>query len=175
MPLYEIPCLMRYVKLDPQTMHSRVVCLHIDNVGLFVYYDKEEQLDPAYIRRHLIGRTDVRCLIEADNVEEAIKKFFNEYKGLLIGGEEEEARALWINREKEILELPFCAQMHKNKKGRFICGEEEGENGNGEFGMCMLEGYDAPDKCVVAEFYGNFHKMKVQNTINGYKVVFSAF
>ncbi len=173
MPLYEIPCLMRFTKLDPQTLHSKITCLHIDEVGLFVYYDKEEQLDPNYIKRHLIGRKRTICVVEADNIEKAIEKFFNEYQGSMIGGEEE-AKALWIDREEPILELPHCELMCKNKKGEFICGEEN-EEGNGIFGMCVLERYDAPDECVVAEFHSNIHDGMIPViSIGGYKVILSA-
>lgn len=176
MPLYEVPCWKRFIKLDPQSTISKVTCLHVDEVGLFVYYDKKEQLDHAYIRRHLVGKGKVSCFIEADDVGGAIKKFFSEYQESSVGGKEEEAKALWINREEPILELPPCQLIHKNKEGQFICGEEQGKDGNGVFGMCTLEHYDAPDDCPVVDFYGNIHKMKSKgiSMIGGYKVILSA-
>ncbi len=161
MPLYEIPLLQRHTKVgvstSPGTFGKKVTCLHIDKVGLFVYYDDEKQLDPDFIRRHITLRGRTNCFIEADSAETAIDIFYREWEGAKIGGDEvPEAKALWIDRSKEILELPHCELMRKNKEDQFICGELL-ENGNGEFGMCVLEGYDAPDDCPVSEFQGKLY------------------
>ena len=59
-------------------------------------------------------------------------------------------------RPGKIEQVPFCSRRHRNKKGDYTCGkalhaipshpdrDDEGINENGEFGMCVIMGYDAP-------------------------------
>lgn len=164
--LYELPLIARKINVG-KSMFGLSKCLHIDEVGVFVYYDTENQLDQDFIRRHLVFREETNCIVEAGTPEEAIKIFFEEWEGAKIGGASEGSKALRINREKLILELPFCELLDKNSMGEFICGEEslENDSGNGIFGMCVMENYDAPDNCPIAEFYGavfcrTIHDMK---------------
>jgi hypothetical protein len=151
--LYQIPLFERFLGTS---LFGRAKCLSVDNVGLFVYYEGDKsKLRKRYIRSCLIGRKSTACIVEAPNIVEAIKTFYNEWWGASIGGETEESKALWINRQESILELPFCELLHRNKREEFICGEENKESeGNGEFGMCVLQGYDAPDECPLSKFDG---------------------
>jgi len=180
MPLYKIPLWERYTYVDSDARFlflCKAKCLHIDQVGLFVYYTDEKHLDPDFIRKHLIFRKRTHCIIEADNPEKAITTFFNEWEGAMIGGDCDECKALWINKEEEIIELPHCDLMRRNSQDEFICGEPM-ESGNGEFGMCVLEGYDGFEECPVAHFYHVLYEkeekrkdvIKLQ-TKDGYKVV----
>lgn len=140
--IYKIPLYERYIEVI-KSLYYKSKCVHIDKVGLFVYYNSDKELDPSFIRRHIALRRKTWCFVEANSPEDAVKTFFNEWEGAKIGGECEECKALWINREEYITEFPPCKLLHKNKKDEFICGEPS-TDGAGEFGMCMLEGYDPP-------------------------------
>ncbi|MDD4606931.1 MAG: hypothetical protein PHS07_01130 [Patescibacteria group bacterium] len=145
---------------------SNVKCRHIDQVGIFVCYDTENQLNLEIIRYHLPAKTRGFRLVEADNPKEALEKFFNEQEGAKIGGEGEENKALWINREIPIQELPSCKLLHKNKKGEFICGEPT-EDGSGEIGMCILEGDDPPSFCPLSPFFDRLSKLELSELERG--------
>jgi len=139
-------------------------CLKIDEVGVFVSYRREEELDIHFIKNHAAIRYSGYCVIEADNFEKAVKTFYNEWEAAKIGGENEESKALWIARNCHILELPPCELLNRNKKGEFICGQER-ENGNGEFGMCVLENYDEPFDCPIDKFYSAIYEKEQNNCL----------
>ena len=134
----------------------------VDGVGLLVYYDNEENVNPEFIRKHLIGRRDNFAYIVANSPGEAIGMFLYNFEGAQIGGESEDKKAIWINREKSILEMPYCPLMHKND--RFVCGPPTSPDNNsqGEYGMCVLEGYDAPDNCPIPKFFHEVFKANVE-------------
>ena len=161
MPLYEIPLWMRFVGM-PWLVLSKVKCLSIDEVGMFVYYEDEKELEIESLRRRLTFRRKTRCLVEAESPEEAVGKFYSEWEGARIGGEDPESKALWINAEEPILEFPDCEHRGKNSHGQFICGELEEDFQVGKFGMCMLEGYDAPfEDCPIHQFYQTMSKRRI--------------
>jgi len=145
-------------------------CLKIDEVGVFVSYRREEELDIHSIRCHVAIRYPGYCVVEAYNFEEAIKAFYNTWEAAKIGGENEESKALWIARNCHILELPPCKLLQRNKNGEFICGEER-ENGNGKFGMCILENYDEPFDCPIDKFYEAMYKKEQMNCLPVKKII----
>ena len=176
MPIYEIPIIKRIVNVTKNATRfpKKIETMHIDAVGIFLCYDEESQKDVNFIRKHLVYRESGRCYIEAINLKEAIKKFHTEYEGVRTGGKRRKARAMWINEEEYIFELPHCELLHRNKEGEFICGNlsEEGEGDQGEWGMCVLEGYNAPGNCVISEFYHNWRQKSVPFVmVKGFKVV----
>ncbi len=178
MSLFQIPLMRRSTSLgDPNAFGKKVRCLHVDKVGAFIHYDDEKQLDINFIRKHLICRAETRCLIDADTAEKAINIFYEEWKGAKIGGESvPEEKALWINEKKEILEFPNCERLHKNKKGEFICGEQDVEGDTGIWGGCVLNAYDAPDDCPISQFISHVFDLKDRGRlpveiIQGFKVV----
>ena len=140
----------------------------------FSTLQRRKSKDVSFIRKHLVGRVSGSCILEANNSKEAIKKFHTEYEGARIGGKRRKAKAMWINEEEYIFELPHCELLHRNNGGEFICGElsEEGEGNQGEWGMCMLENYSAPEDCLISEFYENWrHKSVPFIMVNWFKVV----
>ena len=175
MPLYEIPIYRRVVNVSRnESFPKKEEILHVDAVGVFLLYNEENQKDVSFIRKHLVGRVSGRCILEANNSKEAIKKFHTEYERARIGGKRRKAKAMWINEEEYIFELPHCELLHRNNGGEFICGElsEEGEGNQGEWGMCMLENYSAPEDCLISEFYENWrHKSVPFIMVNWFKVV----
>lgn len=151
--IYVISVFVREIKTGPEN-HKRS-CEVLDSVGFFLYYDGKEKPAPEEIRKFIPFRVGKRYLVEAESPQEAIDILLAEWEGAKVGGESEKSKALWINRDLPILELPFCSKLNKNK-GEYICGEKKGENEQGEWGMCYLEAYDPPDDCPVAEFFGVF-------------------
>lgn len=166
MPLYEIPLWERQIKCS--RFPAWTACLHVDEVGVYVYGDDDNTppLTTDFLRRCLTLRNPTRAFIEASTPEEAVQKFYQEYEGAQTGGEKPEAKALWINTEKPILELPNCDKLHKNRREEFICGTpihnlprhklygDKSVENNGEHGMCILEGYDNPSfHCPIKNYY----------------------
>lgn len=152
--LYSIPLFERCIG---ERHDSKVKCLEVDGVGIFVYYENGKELDPKFIRSCLVGRKDTSCIVEADSPEKAIETFLNEWEGARIGTK---YVALWINPKKPIKELPSCELLRKNKRDQYICGEEVGEDGNGEYGGCVLECYDPPDECPIKDFNDSVYELE---------------
>ena len=155
----EVPETVFWVPLQERFLEiglAIVTCKQIDEVGLFIYHDGKQELTPEFVRHHLIDRRDTNCIIEAGTPEEAIKIFHGKWEGAKIGGKDRKSKALWIDEGTPICGLPECALRHKNREGDYICGEEIGIQGNGEFGMCVIENYDAPDDCSVDNFYAEY-------------------
>lgn len=176
MPLYGIPLFRRVVNVTKSAscLPKKTEIMHVDAVGIFLHYDEEGQKEINFIRSHLVCREHGKCFIEAGSVQRAIKRFSIKYEGARAGGRRMEARALWINQEEYIFELPHCDILHKNKEGEFICGKlsKEGDGNQGEWGMCVLEGYSSPENCVISEFYSNWRNKSVPFVIvDGFKVV----
>lgn len=153
--IYVIPVFIREIKTGSENL--RRSCEMLDNVGFFLYYD-EKKPAPEEIRKFLHFRVGKRCFVGAESPQEAIDILLVEWEGANVGGKSEKSKALWINRDLPILELPFCPRLRKNKSGEYTCGEEEEKRKNeqGEWGMCYLEVYDPPDDCPVADFFGVF-------------------
>ncbi|MFH0806537.1 MAG: hypothetical protein V1885_02330 [Candidatus Brennerbacteria bacterium] len=151
-PLYRIPLLQRAIQLD-NSFRKKEKCMALDGVGFFIRYSSDEELTPGNIRCYLVGIEHTHCIVEADSRIDAILKFLLEWEGAMIGGNSPESKALRVDPREPIMEMPPCALLHRNVADRFICGEER-KDGNGEFGMCMLEQYDPPDfHCPIDAFF----------------------
>ena len=61
--------------------------------------------------------------------------------------------------------LPSCGLLHKSQDNRYICGEEVGPNGNGEYGMCTIENYDSPDRCPMSNFWNCYYNREQAGTL----------
>ncbi|MEK7182272.1 MAG: hypothetical protein AAB679_00740 [Patescibacteria group bacterium] len=151
--LYEITIYWRFTHLSRfHELAKKRKVVEIDGVGVFVYYDEQDELTNENIRKHLIGREQKTIVIEGRNPKDAVEKFYNEFEGAKIGSKNEESKALWIKKDEPILELPNCKLLYKNKNGKCTCGKPE-TDGNGEYGMCILENYDPPENCPISLFY----------------------
>lgn len=150
MKVFKINLFERRTKISQYCNKCEI--LLVDGVGIFVEYRDTEypngfdEKTMEILSRSLRGISKTSCLVtDANTAEEAIEQFYNEWDGAKIGTIGiEDSFALYINKSLVIKEYPFCEKMHKNTRGRFICGVEEGDNGNGEFGMCVLENFDPP-------------------------------
>lgn len=162
MKLWRTPLLQRVLRTDGLACRQKL--MELDGVGFFYEYNNDEELKPSFIRKHLQLRDSTVTLIDAMTVTQAVNKFFDEWDGAKVGGKNEEAKALWIDRERIIREIPSCHLLNKSKEDRFICGVET-TNGNGEFGMCVLEGYDAPEGCIISDYYNMIYDLEQQNRL----------
>lgn len=170
MTMYRIPICERFTIVGENRLLQRSRYLVVDGIGVCVEYDKEEDLDPKNIRQHLIGLRTSHVLLEADSPERAIERFLTESHGAHAGDKGPKSKATWINKEEPILEYPPCSLLHRSRERRLICGPEEGENGNGEYGMCVLEGFDAPGfYCPMSE--AKIHRATLPvDVVRGYSV-----
>ncbi len=162
-----------YIPLEERFLHlvnpgTQVTCMHVGNVGLFIYHDGTRELNPEFIRYYSRARKTTDCLIEAYSAEEAIKIFYNQWEAANIGGEARMEKALWINTKVPIIGLPLssCELLGKNKEGRYICGKEVGFHGSGEFGMCILDQSSLrEDECPISKFYDTYSERRGAETL----------
>ena len=176
MPLFEIPICRRVVNVtrNASCFYRKVEIMHVDEVGIYLCFNEETEKDISFIRRHLVRVEGGRCIIEAGSPHRAIKRFYIKYEGARIGGQYRKTKALWINEDEYIFRLPHCDLLHKNRDGEFICGKlsKEGEGNQGEWGMCVLEGYDSPESCPISEFHCNWRQKSVPFvTVDRFKMV----
>lgn len=157
MKIYRIP-VCRRILISNRAL-SNISLRLVDGIGLYVEYEEDEPTDQE-IRSSLIGGQSSFVYLEANSFTGAINKFFQDFKGPRTGGRTYESRAIWINTQKPILELPDCERMHKNKKEEFICGQLEEEGEYGEYGLCMLEGYDQEENCPLISFFDQYHDVE---------------
>lgn len=171
--IYEIPVKKRFIGDEFSRYHD---CIEVDGFGIFMHADTKDKLTEKFSRHCLRGIIDKTCLIEADTPHEAINKFHNEQHGANIGGPFRKSKAIWIDETRRILEFPPCKHLHKAANGDLVCGPPQ-KDGSGEFGYCVLEGFDAPDfDCPIDSFYGDvtsaetLENMTIES-ISGFDVV----
>lgn len=159
MLLFQIPLFSRFTWVGKgRSLCDKKKYMCIDDLGFLVHYTDEKDLTLEVLRKHRFAREETRVFIEAKDLTEAIEIFFRDFEGATTGGDENpEQKAIWINTEKPFLELPHCDRMNRNKKDEFICGEICDDD-VGEYGMCILEGYDDPENCPIANFFDNISK-----------------
>ncbi len=146
LPLYE------RVISDQGYWTNYTKCMELDGVGFFLKYNEPgQENDHDWIRRHAALRKECETTVEAKDLQSAINRFHNEWCGAKIGGEDEKAKAVWINRGKPILEIPPCRSYRlREQEGDVICGDP---NEYGHAG-CVFGQFDAPEGgCVGSRFY----------------------
>lgn len=167
--IWNIPLYQRVIRTDFGAVKTKL--MELDNIGFFYKYNNEKNLDPDFIRRHIQLREATWALVKAPTVTQAINKFYEEWDGAKKGGgKKEESKALWIDRNLMIRETPSCPLLNKNKEGQYICGVET-FNGNGEYGMCVLEQYDAPSDCPIADYNGKIFELEQKNRLPIKKII----
>jgi len=109
----------------------------------------------------LQGGRDTKTLVQADSPGEArialrrLNDFADNYNDLPV--EKRKGLRPFRFREGEIEQVLACDKRHESKRGGYTCGrplydlpgepgsDDESVNGNGEFGMCCIDGYDIPE------------------------------
>lgn len=157
----------------------KVKCMAVDGIGMFVYYDKESQLDPKLIKKFQPVIERKISFIEDRDFRDAIIKFFKENQATTIGGDTIYSRALYIDPNQMIIKFPFCPLMHKNLYGEFICGAPYVRGGKeGEIGMCTIENYMPPKDCTYISFqerlladYKKYKEIAQKKRVLGFRVL----
>lgn len=176
--VYRIPLLERFVEVGTRPIIGGIrKYVVVDGIGLLVEHAKGTDISQGEIRRHLIGERGTFALVEASSPAEAIHSFLSGWEGAKTGEKGPESMALRIDRKQPILEYPKCSLLHRSREKRYLCGPEVGRDGNGEFGICVLEGFDGPDfYCPIAEFATHLSDKQLAKTletetVDGYEVV----
>jgi hypothetical protein len=157
MKLYKIPVYMRSTSVGSgsEYFRPRTACVQVDELGVIVHYEKKEDLNPDVLRRHLTCRSSSTVWIRAVNPGHALIMFEEEYPQSKIGGEKApESKAMWIDREKKIIEFPDCPDLLNDEYGEWVCGPSEYKSG------CILEGYDSYPGCPVYDFEDRLYEEK---------------
>lgn len=167
--VYKVPVFTREMLISPDGRYQK--CTELDGLGFFVKYDDESQLKPGNIRKYLHGRRQEPLYVVAENLIEALRNFFR-YPATKIGSNlKPENKAMWLAPGKPIEVLPRCRLLHRIPgAGQFVCGKM------GEYGGCVLEGFDTPDgycpignpvpqkkKEIWVWYNGNFYRFLVDD------------
>lgn len=133
---------------------TQITAFCVDGIGVNVYHRQESDLSPENIRRHLIGRRETYVDVAAENEHQAMIVFLRDYESAIAGSFSEKSRALRIDDKKPIIVFPPCDRIYFNCRHEFVCGDPRwGEDDSGEFGGCVLEAFDAPNECPIADFW----------------------
>jgi len=149
--LFRLPLLERRVGDDGPFQKEFLVCA--GETGKFFRYSDPLKLDPWNVQRFKGGIIhNTFCIVEAPDVIAAIEIFHQEWDGAKVGGPGRTDKALWISEAQRIIAYPPCRYIHRNPKGRYVCGRPESDDPNeldcsGEFGGCFLDGLDPPESC----------------------------
>lgn len=176
MPLYRIPIYFRRTATTGglQKFAAKRTLKCVDGVGFYVDHLEEEDLSDEAMRRYLMGRQRHTYLIEAASREELLDRFYTECEGARTGGETPESKAVWIDPDELIVELPACDRLNRSRQGQYACGpitpesDEEGELG--EFGGCILSDFDGPDDCPIADFYSRLYQWQLRGCLPNRKI-----
>lgn len=185
---------------DPKAVFTAVL---VDGLGVCVYHLPDQAITVPDLRCRLICLQTTKCRIEADNLPRALERFFSEWEGavkspVLVEGLSRwrawwlrfldrhgwlimKSPALSVDPDEPVLELPDCSRLHHNRRGEYLCGIPQGnsEDAQGEFGMCVLEGYEAPTSCPISSFLGRVYELKRKGDLSieevaGYNLVRAA-
>lgn len=148
MPIFRLPLLKR--SIGPMAMY-KCALVEIDGVGVYVQYDKDDELEPDILRNCIVGVEDDHAHIEADNARAAILKFFthSDWEGARTGTR---AKALEINRSEPILKYPTCSRLVEID-GWNRC--KISDDDDYKPCDCVLDGADPPDDCPIDKFTDN--------------------
>ncbi|MCX6812327.1 MAG: hypothetical protein NTW79_01745 [Candidatus Berkelbacteria bacterium] len=150
--IYQIPYAFRSTFIGKESLFPTCTVLISRGHPCIVFHKRGTEIPPSEIvEQQLIGLNREVVILIADSADEALKKF-SEFEHAKVG-------AIWIDSEYDpIIEMPHCPELHKNSKWEFICGELDTEAPEdlgepGVYGMCIFEGYDAPDFCPIPKIY----------------------
>jgi len=159
---YKVPYWFRFSGTEKIPMRGNWHLIEVDGIGMFFCTDYSE-IDPPppdVVRRHLIGVTKKRWIIEADSPEDACRIFMDS-EGAKKGTR---AKALYLDTDEVIEELPHCERL-RVVENEFRCGDDfEDCSASG----CIIDQCDPPEDCPVlrAQYHLpeelGIHDMKVK-------------
>lgn len=109
-----------------------------------------------------VGHRETKCLSEGRDAEFA-RSNLRDYPGCgenwnkLTPEQKQRIQPFLLDYDREVKKVPECQRRFKNRYGDYTCGlavhdveghedkDDESVNMNGEFGMCVIEGYDTPN------------------------------
>jgi hypothetical protein len=96
--------------------------------------------------------------VEASTLKGALGQF-RKFKGAQVGSKNKALELDPGDKSQFAIKYPSCELLHKNRRGRYICGEENSEEDdcNGQYGMCIMDGSDPPDNCPINDFMGKVY------------------
>jgi hypothetical protein len=147
--------------------------MRVDEIGAYVHYKNKSDLKINNLRRFLSFRQNEKIHIRADNPVHFFNKFCEEYPGSRIGGPTPEGKAIWIEEDKPIIELPDCPHLFETEEG-FRCGDESYTFGPTR---CYLEdNFVEPyeNMCVPYKEYNRVYAYfngKVSKSLNRYEIL----
>lgn len=174
MMIYKIPVIERQAFGDFTRQNAKYTkYINVDDIGLrFFYNDNEKNPIKQFEKKHIaLSKEEMFFLILADNVERAITVFYSFWEGARVGGDKPTQKALQINKDKPVLELPLCSLMSKNEKNQFVCGPISPKY---ESGLCLSEEdendgaiFDGKvNDCPVKIFYESIKLEKKMGSLN---------
>lgn len=168
---YRVPLKERFTRITSGA--PVLICagkyIEVDNIGIFVEFDKEDLVTPEMIRRCGTPIRETYCIIEANTLEEVIEKFYQNYEAA-----NWENPAVWIDEKGIIIKYPYCSFLSRTETGRFICGPKLPNEECGTRGMCVLEWDISPPPtgtCSIYEMHVGEHKPE-EIVINKNKYLF---
>ena len=131
------------------------------------------------IGRPLQGRQRWDFFSEGRNKTEArleltkFDAFWKKYNALSKEERKKIEHPFRLRREGKIEEVLFCKRRHKNKYLEYTCGRPIGTDNQGEFGMCVLQGFDPPgfEDCYYNNEDDRYSKLLQTKKHNQYFVV----
>ena len=141
---YIIPFEKRFTEIGRYRNKTKIMV--VDNIGIYVSYEKEADLTTENIRRHLIGVTDCKILVYANDIEDALKQFF-EMDGAKAGFKHK-AMTLLATERNHIIEYSNCPHLLELESGIFC--QRYVETGEIDKLLCILDGCDyPPEDCII--------------------------
>lgn len=154
--VFEIPTIERYIFIGNKTEQKEIMYIDVDGIGMTIHYDNKEQLNYISLDECIPTLREVSFIVEAVCCKDAVWEFITTSKGVKTGGEFPESRAIWINRNKAILELPYCKFMEMDENGIFTCSHNTKSQNNSN-GKCIIENSNPPFNCRIALFKENLY------------------
>lgn len=141
---YIIPYSTRDVQID------RIVSKHklmvVDGIGIIVHYHETEPTD-SIIRQHLIGYKSHKMRIEAPNLEDALKQFYELDAAQC--GDKFKAYTLETSESYPIIEYCGCDHMGVDMNCTYFDDEHTSPD---SFLLCILNGCDdVHDGCPIKQ------------------------
>lgn len=165
MPLFEIDVCLRYKKITISSFPKNVDIVKSGNVGMFLYYDNEEE--KLSMEQYLVGIKTEKYILEAKDIHNMFERFYHEYGGAKIGGNGRKDKAMWINERNYIIEFPHCNRLDFQNNGNIVCNVfEDCVQG------CVLDHFHHPADCPISEFYKNLEGKSVPFVmVEGFRLI----
>jgi hypothetical protein len=140
---YIIPYQERFVKLNYISSQKSVLC--VDNLGLVVYHNTNDDLSPENIRRYLVGvKSFNTVLVQAENLPDALSEFYS-YPETTTGFKHK-AWEIEDSGKRPIIEYSSCCHLKSEEELSGLFCQYYAMDGEFDQMLCILDGSDDPPK-----------------------------